>query len=339
MGISRWLETQKIIKMYAAFSRGFGKAGNDLIKKDFKDPVFEHKLTTKAKAADGTTFEANVCDQNSAGKDQPAKYETADFAVTIPVDDGFKVTVKTEANQDKSVKVDYKIDANANANATFTNPCISDNKPGTVDVGANYATKDFSAELEARVFKDGKTDAAGLVLGLAAPVPTVDGLSIGARPTFTKDGDAAKMNLNVNAAFDQKDYGLSVNTFWSNFNADNSLKYHGMEIIGMAKVNADCSVAAAFRQYDQGAGAPGFPFKLYEKGAQKAKKEFAVATQYKLSKSQTSKTKFTYDLAKNEQTIGLSLKTALEGKSSLTMSMDLKGVSSKPAFGLVYNLE
>merc|ERR1712188_52027 len=275
MGEGRdFLHSCEIIKMYAAFSRGFGKAGNDLIKKDFKDPVFEHKLTTKAKAADGTTFEANVCDQNSAAKDQPAKYETADFAVTIPVDDGFKVTVKTEANQDKSVKVDYKIDGNANANATFT-----------------------------------------------------------------KDGDAAKMNLNVNAAFDQKDYGLSVNTFWSNFNADNSLKYHGMEIIGMAKVNADCSVAAAFRQYDQGAGAPGFPFKLYEKGAQKAKKEFAVATQYKLSKSQTSKCKFTYDLAKNEQTIGLALKTALEGKSSLTMSMDLKGVSSKPAFGLVYNLE
>merc|ERR1712010_131396 len=162
MGISRWLETQKIIKMYAAFSRGFGKAGNDLIKKDFKDPVFEHKLTTKAKAADGTTFEANVCDQNSAGKDQPAKYESADFAVTIPVDDGFKVTVKTEANSDNSVKVDYTVDANFNANATFTNPSTTTNAPGTVEVGANYATKEFSAEVEARIFNQStKIDTAG----------------------------------------------------------------------------------------------------------------------------------------------------------------------------------
>merc|ERR1712010_213963 len=116
----------------------------------------------------------------------------------------------------------------------------------------------MGAELEARVFKDGKTDAAGLVLGLAAPVPTVDGLSIGARPTFTKDGDAAKMNLNVNAAFDQKDYGLSVNTFWSNFNDKNSLQYNGIEVIGMAKLNADCSVAAAMRSYENGCGAPSF---------------------------------------------------------------------------------
>jgi len=311
--------------MYAAFSKGFGKGGNDLLKKDFKDR-FEHKLTTKAKAADGTTFEANVSDQ----KTTDGKYESADFAVTIPVDDGFKVTVKTEANSDNSVKVDYTVDANFNANATFTNPSTTTNAPGTVEVGANYATKEFSAEVEARIFNQStKIDKAGFALGLAAPVPMVDGLSVGARPTYSMADK--RSNLNLNAAYDQKDYGVSVNTLWSNW-GDN-FDFNGVEVIAQAKVNADCSVAAAWRKFDN--SAPSFPSKLFDKVG-KEKKEFAVATQYKLSKSQTCKAKFTFpDMGSTPKT-SLALKTALEGKSSLTMSMDL---AAQPAFGMAYNLE
>merc|ERR1712072_1432027 len=307
--------------MYAAFSKGFGKGGNDLLKKDFKDR-FEHKLTTKAKAADGTTFEANVSDQ----KTTDGKYESADFAVTIPVDDGFKVTVKTEANSDNSVKVDYTVDANFNANATFTNPSTNkETVPGTVEVGANYATKEFPAEVEARIFKEStSTEAAGFALGLAAPVPMVDGLSVGARPTYSVAG--GKSNLNLNAAYDQKDYGVSVNTLWSNWG--DKFDFNGVEVIAQAKVNADCSVAAAWRKFDN--SAPSFPAKLFDKVG-KAKKEFAVATQYKLSKSQTCKAKFTFpDMGSTPKT-SLALKTALEGKSSLTMSMDLFGTAAQPA--------
>jgi len=322
--------------MYQAFSKGFGKAGSDLLKKDFKDK-FDHKLTTKAKAADGTTFEANVSDQKNMDGSH-----AADFAVTVPVDSGLKVTVKTETNEaNKSVKVDYTVDANFNANATFLNPCMGDNMPGTIEVGANYATKEFSAEVEAQIMKAGKQDA-GLVLGLAAPVPMVDGLSIGVRPTFYKPADDIKSNVLMNVAYDQKDYGLSVNTFWTNAIGD-KFAYSGLDIVGRASVNADCSVAAKFSQFD--AQPAGFPAKAFAAAEQKKKFEVAVGTQYKLSKTQTAKAKFTYGEKPNKEkttmvksmTTSLALKTALEGKSNLTLSMDL--AAGAPAFGVAYSLE
>jgi len=93
MGARR--KEQDCCTMYALFSKGFGKKGNDLLKREFGDSKFQNKMTTKAKAGDGTEFEANFSDKCDKGA-----YNDADFKVTHPVDDGLKLAVKTTAKGD-----------------------------------------------------------------------------------------------------------------------------------------------------------------------------------------------------------------------------------------------
>lgn len=318
-----------------------------MLKKEFKDKDFDGKVTTKATAGDGTTFEANFSDKNNGKEGQPPVYNDADFTVTLPIDDSFKLKTTAKANRDVSLNVDVKVDANCSCNFTLENPDISDKIPGDVLFGGTYATPDFSVELEGQLCKGGDFKAMGAAVGLAAPVPGVDGLCLGLKPTLTtieagETEGSVRTNLSANLAYEQKDYHVGVNSFFTNTAAAvdkkpkvGDFKFGGAEATIWAKVRDDLQLAAKYTVNSEAtAGRPAWgPAKLLPA----LESSFAIGTQYSLSKSQTAKTKVTLSKSFEKITCDFALKTALEGKSNLVLSMQLDG--AKPKFGMVYNLE
>jgi len=74
---------------------------------------------------------------------------------------------------------------------------------------------------------------------------------------------------------------------------------------------------------------------MWDEPTKETKSEFALVTQYNLSKSQTAKAKVTVKDKKSKY--DFCLKTALEGKSSATFNVALGDAA--PEFGFLYNLE
>lgn len=303
--------------MYALFSKGFGKKGGDLLKNDFKDDKFDHKMTTKGKSADGTSFETNFSSDNKA-----------DFKVTHPVDDGLTFTLKTTSKQEVEATPELKFDDNLTVKATFKNP----SKTGSgIDIGANYVTKDFSAELEGCLTKkDWDFKSPGFALGIATDLPVgVDGLKLGLQPAFLA-GDGGGMNAAVNLAYEQSDYQVGINTFLTGKAKDNNY-LGGTECVIWYKASDDLQIAGKYATSSFTKGK-----KLWETPEEKAKSSYSLVTNYSLSKTQTAKAKVT--LGGSDTAYDFSLKTALEGKSSATFNVMMKG-SAAPKFGFLYNLE
>jgi len=304
--------------MYALFSKGFGKKGNDLLKNDFKDDKFDNKMTTKGKAGDGTSFETNFSDDNKA-----------DFKVVHPVDDGLTFTLKTSTDGKVTAveaTPEMKFDDNLTVKAVFKDPSATG---GNIDIGANYITKDFSAELEGNLSKgEWKFGNAGFSLGLAADLPVgVDGLKLGLQPGVGL-GEKPNYNANVNLAFEQKDYHVGINTFLTN-GSDN--KIGGSELVVWYKAADNLEIVGKFAQATHKKGK-----KAWEAAPALKEKEqsFSLLTCYNLSKTQTAKAKVTVGAATKYD---FSLKTALEGKSSATFNVTMG--ADKPKFGFLYNLE
>jgi len=244
------------------------------------------------------------------------------------VDDGLTFTLKTTSEQKVEATPELKFDDNLTVKATFKNP----SKTGSgIDIGANYVTKDFSAELEGCLTKkDWDFKSPGFALGIATDLPVgVDGLKLGLQPAFLVGGG---MNAAVNLAYEQSDYQVGINTFLTD-KAKDSNYLGGTECVIWYKASDDLQIAGKYATSSQTKGK-----KLWETPEEKAKSSYSLVTNYSLSKTQTAKAKVTIDAIKSETTYDFSLKTALEGKSSATFNVMMKGEKA-PKFGFLYNLE
>lgn len=306
--------------MYALFSKGFGKKGSDLIKNDFKDDKFDHKMTTKGKTADGTSFESNFSSNNEA-----------DFKVTHPVDDGLTFSLKTTSTTSKKTveaAPEMKFDDNLTVKATFKDPSSTGSG---VDINADYVTKDFSAQLEGNLSAgEWKFNEPGFALGIATDLPVgVDGLKLGLQPAVKLGEGSPLLNAAVNLAYEQSDYHVGINSFLSNDGG--SFGLGGCECVVWFKASDDLQIAGKYEQSNKTKGK-----KAWDTPKTEDASKYSLVTCYNLSKTQTAKAKVV--VGGDSPVYDFSLKTALEGKSSATFNVKMAG-AEPPKFGFLYNLE
>merc|ERR1711959_570417 len=286
-------------KMYALFSKGFGKKAQDLNKKEFYDAKTKLKLITKATTADKTTFEGNVAQEGSN-----------DVKFTVPVDANLKIGVKAVDNHDVEIDGEFKFDDNLTLRSTVKNldPTFKDESM-RITLGSDYVTESFSVETAACVYdtQGGKANATALGLlkcgnegktggsvAVAGACPGLDFLRVGFQGglNFADKNGSAEPNINANFACGHSaaDYDLVATMGFGNLMSSDEPQFAGGSLRGWFRASSSLQfgfevdhVAKCIMQKDM------YVKPKTGKGTDSTK--FQLGTQYAINGSTTAKAK------------------------------------------------
>jgi len=348
--------------MQALYSKAFGKKAVDLNKKDFKGKE-PFSVTTKAKTGGGIEYEANA---NCCSK--------GDAKVTLPVDDKCKLSIKTDSGGSSTVDFCMKTCDASTVKVVLANPSMDFMSKSGVSAEVEYLDKAFSVEAKMKLLdgparkSDGTsfhtmTGTNGLSIGFAAPVPEMDGATMGFNPSighlFGEKGKDNSYDTPKHFIACPLSVGYSAKDFQLAFTANPTLapiepntttekpgyqlvdaagfNLAGVKVSGHFKATDDLNVAFEFDKASFDLGKDTFAAFNMETAAYR---KLQIGAEYKVSAATTLKGKVTHKTCgeKTEKTFDFALKTPMgPGKSSMSAGLSLS--QKGPTMGVVYTLE